>query len=234
MLGRYEEELEHARRGLERFAGWRPLIYFEAIAQVALGRMDAVDSLLDLIADLPPEPVELGYMYSPGMQTAYVALELKALGRREAYERVMDRSLAWFAAQPADSLRGWRGQALYYAERWLDADTLFGALIRDEPYNFEYRGYRGAALAHLGRREEALEIDRWLEQLDLPFLVQAQVTRWRAAIAAALGDRILAVQLLGNAYDQGMHLGYFHHREPEWESLRDYRAYQELLTPEGN
>jgi len=87
-------------------------------------------------------------------------------------------------------------------------------------------------LAHLGRDEEATEVDEWLEQLDLPFLVQARATRMRAAIAAALGDRIGAVDLLKTAYREGMQLGYYHHRDPEWEPLRDYRAYQELLTPE--
>jgi len=233
MLGRYEEELQHARRGLERFPGWRPLIYYEAIAHGGLGRLGAVDSLLDLIADLPPQPMEMSYTYSPGMQTVYVALELKALGQRGEWERVMERALAWFAAQPADELREWRGQAFYYAERWSDADTLFAALIEDAPNNFDYRGYRGVALVHLGRRDEALETDRWLAQLNLPFLLAYMPTRWRAAIAAALGDRIEAVRLLRDAYGQGMQLGYFHHRDPEWESLRDYRAYQELLTPEG-
>jgi hypothetical protein len=88
------------------------------------------------------------------------------------------------------------------------------------------------ALAHLGRREEALETDRWLEQLDHPFLRGAH-TRWRAAIAVALGDRAGAVQLLEQAIQEGMELGYYHHRDPEWETLRDYRPYQELMRPQG-
>ena len=87
------------------------------------------------------------------------------------------------------------------------------------------------ALAHLGRREEALETDRWLAQFAMPFL-PSMPTRWRAAIAAALGDRIDAVRLLQQAYQEGMQLGYYHHRDPEWEPLRDYRAYQELLIPQ--
>jgi tetratricopeptide (TPR) repeat protein len=234
MLGRYEDELDAARRGLSRDPSWRSLVYYEATALAGLDRLDAVDSLLDVIAGLPSETVEWNYMYSPGMQTTYVALELKALGNREAYETVMDRALAWFETLPADSLREWRAMALYYAERWADADTLFAALIAEQPQNFEHRGHRGITLAHLGQRDEAMRIDQWLEQLDLPFLVQARATRLRAAIAAALGDRVPAVQLLQQAYSEGMHLGYFHHRDPEWESLRDYRAYQELLTPEGN
>jgi len=230
MLGRYEEELEHARRGLERFPGFRWMFYAEMIAQAGLGRMDAVDSLLDLVADLPVQPEALGFMYSPGLQTFNVALVLKAMGRLQDYERVMDRALDWFAAQPSDELRGERGQAFYYAEHWSDADTLFATLIEEQPNNFNHRGYRGVVLAHLGRREEALEIDRWLAELERPYM-QGAHTRWRAAIAAALGDRIGAVRLLQQAYQEGMRLGFFHYRDPEWESLRDYRAYQELLAP---
>jgi len=233
MLGRYADELETARRGLERDPGWRRLIYYEAIALAGLGRLDAVDSILDVIAELPPEMVEWGYQYSPGMQTTYVALELRALGQREAYQRVMDRALDWFDAQPSSELREWRAMALYYAERWSEAETLMAALVAEQPYNFDYRGHHGVVLAHLGRQDEALAADRWLEQLDLPFLVRARATRLRAAIAATLGDHISAVQLLETAYSEGMHLGYVHHRDPEWEPLRDYRAYEELLTPEG-
>jgi len=84
----------------------------------------------------------------------------------------------------------------------------------------------------LGRRDEALEIDRWLAQLDRPFLRGAH-TRWRAAIAAALGDRAAAVQLLDQAIEEGIDLGYLHlRRGPEWESLRDYQSYQLLMRPE--
>jgi tetratricopeptide (TPR) repeat protein len=227
MLGRYEEELDVARDGLERFPTVRPLIYFETIALAGLGRLDAVDSLLDMVADLPVQPE-----YSPGQQTALIALELKVLGHREAYEAVMDRALDWFAARPASELRYWRGQAFYYAERWSDADTLFAALSGAAPDNLDYRGYRGVALAHLGRREEALETDRWLERLDRLFLLGTH-TRWRAAIAAALGDRAGAVRLLQQAFQEGMDLGYYHHRDPEWETLRDYRPYQEFMKPKG-
>jgi len=227
MLGRYEEELQVARDGFERF-GRNEFLYFEAIAQAGLGRLDAVDSLLDLIADLPPQPP----YFSPGRYTALIALDLKALGQREAYEALMDRAVAWFAATPARELRGHRGQAFYYAERWSDADTLFAALSAETPDNLDYRGFRGVALVHLGRREEALETDRWLEQLDYPYM-RWMPTRWRAAIAAALGDRAGAVGLLEQAYQEGMELGYIHHRDPEWETLRDYRPYQEFVRPKG-
>lgn len=140
----------------------------------------------------------------------------------------MEHSLTWFATQPANELRFQRGQAFYWAERWSDADTLFAALIEAQPNNFSHRGYRGVALAHLGRHQEALETARWLDQLDRPYLRGAN-TRWRAAIATALGDRETAVRLLQQAYDEGMTLSHAFRRDPEWRPLYGYRPYQEFV-----
>jgi tetratricopeptide (TPR) repeat protein/TolB-like protein len=231
MLGRFEEELEVAREALDRFPHVRPFIYFEAIAQAGLGRFDAVDSLLDMSEDFPPQPPGLPW-YSPGILAAFVALELEAMGFDEASRAEMDRALAWFEARPADELRDHRGLTFYYASRWSDADTLFEALSREAPDNVDYRGIRGVALVHLGRTDEAMEISRWLEARDGRYLVGMH-TKWRAAIAAALGDRAEAVRLLEQAFQEGMRLGHFHRREPEWDSLEDYRPYQEFLRPRG-
>ncbi len=231
MLGRYEEELEVAREALEKFPNIRPFIYFEAIAQAGLGRFDAVDSLLSMVSDFPPQPAGLPW-YSPGLQTAFVALELEAMGLDEASRSAMDRALAWFEAQPTTELRNHRGRVLYYARRWSDADTLFEALSEEFPDSLDFRGHRGVALVHLGRDEEALETVRWLEALDGRYLVGAH-TRWRAAIAAALGDRVEAVRLLEQAFQEGMRLGHFHRREQEWDVLEDYRPYQDFLRPRG-
>jgi tetratricopeptide (TPR) repeat protein/TolB-like protein len=231
MLGRYEEELEVAREALEKFPNIRPFIYFEAIALAGLGRFDAVDSLLSMVADFPSQPPGLPW-YSPGLQTAYVALELEAMGFDESSVAAMNRALAWFEARPSTELRNHRGRVFYYAGRWSDADTLFEALSAEFPDSLDLRGYRGVALVHLGRDEEALEISRWLEALDGRYLVGAH-TRWRAAIAAALGDRVGAVRLLEQAYQEGMRLGHFHRREQEWDVLEDYRPYQDFLRPRG-
>jgi len=231
MLGRFEEELEVAREALDRFPHVRPFIYFEAIAQAGLGRFDAVDSLLDMSEDFPPQPPGLPW-YSPGILAAFVALELEAMGFDEASRAEMDRALAWFEARPATELRNHRARVFYYARRWSDADTLFEALSAETPDSIDFRGHRGVSLVHLGRDEEALEISRWLESRDGRHLMGAH-TRWRAAIAAALGDRAEAVRLLEQAFQEGMRLGHFHLREPEWDSLEDYRPYQEFLRPRG-
>jgi tetratricopeptide (TPR) repeat protein len=229
LLGRHEEQLDVARLGLGRFPNHFRILDQELAALAALGRLAAVDSLLEVIAGLP---VQEGYGLE--LRPVWVALELKAHGHREAYEAAMDRALAWFAKRPSSSLGDNvpydRARAFYYAERWSDADTLFAALIAESPDNVDYRGPRGVALAHLGRREEALETERWLAQLDRPFLL-GDNTRWRAAIAAALGDRDGAVRLLQQAIAEGVTHGTWQHRDPEWETLREYRPYQELMRP---
>jgi len=231
MLGMYEEELEVAREALEKFPNVRPFIYWEAIAQAGLGRLDAVDSLFRMSVDFPPQPPGFPW-YSPGLDMALVALELQVLGHDEASRSAMDRALAWFEAWPAAELRKYRGRVFYLAGRWSDADTLFEALSEEFPDSLDFRGHRAVALVHLGRDEEALEISHWLEALDGRYLVGAH-TRWRAAIAAALGERVEAVRLLEQAYEEGMRLGHFHRREQEWDSLEDYRPYQDFLRPRG-
>ena len=144
----------------------------------------------------------------------------------------MARALAWFEELPPTELRSHRARAFYYAERWSDADTLFEALSAEFPDSLDFRGQRGVALVHMGRDEEALEISRWLEARNGRYLLGAH-TKWRAAIAAALGDRAEAVRLLEQAFQEGMRLGHFHRREQEWDVLEDYRPYQDFLRPRG-
>jgi DNA-binding SARP family transcriptional activator/TolB-like protein len=227
LLGRYDEELAVARNGLARFPSHRSMLDSELRTLVGLGRLDAVDSLLAVISDLP---VRDGYPF--GLQLVWTALELKTHEHNEEYEATIDRTLGWFASQPASEMRFDRGRAFYYSERWSDADTLLAALIGDEPENVDYRGFRGVTLAHLGRTVEAMEADHWLAETDQPYL-RGLNTRWRAAIAAALGDRALAVRLLQQAIDEGVAHGIWQHRDPEWEPLRDYRPWQELMRPKG-
>jgi len=228
MVGRDEDALAVAQEGRERFPHAWMLLYWEAISHAGLGNLAAVDSLLDVIEGLP---VQTGY--SPGQQITRLALELRTLGYREAYAGAIERAQAWFATRPSTELRLPRGWAFYYGERWSDADTLFAALSALDPDNVDYRGFRAVALVHLGRNDEVLEIAAWLEQQQSPFGSPGGHTRWRAAIAAALGHRAEAVQLLQQAYDEGMDLGHNHRRDPEWESLRDYGPYREFVGPRG-
>ncbi len=55
----------------------------------------------------------------------------------------------------------------------------------------------------------------------------------RARIAAVLEDRDHAMDLLRRAIDQGVYDATLLHRDIDFESLRDYPPFQELLRPKG-
>ena len=80
---------------------------------------------------------------------------------------------------------------------------------------------------------EARAIAAWL---DTPEAEDFFFSRnwWRARMAALLGERERAVNILRNHYKGdggGYNIG--QHREFDFESLRDYPPFQELVRPKG-
>jgi hypothetical protein len=52
-------------------------------------------------------------------------------------------------------------------------------------------------------------------------------------MAVLQGDREAAVKLLRQAFDQGLDGRMFVHIDPDFDSLRDYPPYRELIRPKG-
>jgi len=227
MLGAYEGELQVLRESLER--GTARILATEARALAALGRLDDVAAILDTMQSLPSgEP--LGYYFG------YVALELRAHGHPEVASRVFDESIAWYQSWSEDSEEQRAAQAmwLYRAGRWDEARRLYEALADEHPENTMYLAAVGRLSARFGDRVEAMRISATLESGEDP-----QVEPWhvleRARIAALLGEREQATGLLEQALSQGANLGYgpWLHRDVDFESLRDYPPFQELMRPKG-
>jgi len=224
LLGRYDEELAAARRFLDRFPGNALAWESEVRALAATGRTAAVDSLLDVLAALPPQT---------GFSTVWgpiqASLELRAHGHVEHAARVMQRALDTYAALPPDDAREERALTLFFAGRWADADTLFAALLEGARDSASYLRYRGTALARLGRRKEALEISERFP--DFEMRTGGRATYYRAAIAAALGDATTATYLLGEAFRDGYGYDVRYHRDPWWDPIRDDPAFAALIRP---
>jgi tetratricopeptide (TPR) repeat protein/tRNA A-37 threonylcarbamoyl transferase component Bud32/TolB-like protein len=224
LLGRHEEELTLARGGLERFPGARGILDRELWALAALGRVQAVDSLLDFVDGLPRAADD-------GNRAAAVALELRAHGHAEAADAAAQRAIDWYAAVPATDQRGNRGGALYVAGRWAEAEALFAALLGTQPENPTYLRRRGVALAKLGRRDEALEMGRRLEALHGRPNIDGVHVAGQAEIAAALGERDEAVRLLRRAFDVGYGYSVAIHREPAFQDMWGYAPWENLVRP---
>jgi tetratricopeptide (TPR) repeat protein len=187
-----------------------------------------VDSLIGVAFTLPPNPSN-----PYGLRWVWAALEFKAHGYLEAYQNAIERAVEWFQSRPPDQASPFNlARSLYHAERFADAYLIFDSLVTADPDNVTLIGFLGTTAAHLGRRDEAMAIDRRLENTDQPYL-EGEHTRWRASIAAVLGDSEAAVRLLHRALREGRAYGVWMHRAPDFESLRDYPPFQELMRPKG-
>lgn len=252
LLGNHKEELKEARRGREQHGDLLVTMYFEILAQAALGQVGAVHSLLDEALQLPPKPI-----WTYGSVAAGAALELRAHGRPDSALRVMQRAIDWYSARLAEdpgqaNNRYGLARCLYWTDRWSEARELLARLVAEIPKegapwhgigtasDFDYLGLLGAVAAKQGDRDEALRIAQRLGAIEGPNFLFGHPTLWRAKIAALLEDRDRAVGLLRDAISQGLMpldlthgLGYtmWLHRDLEFESLRDYPPFQNLMRP---
>jgi tetratricopeptide (TPR) repeat protein len=128
---------------------------------------------------------------------------------------------------------------LYGAERWEEARASYAALLAADPKNVEFLGGLGVSQARLGHSTAAAALAGRLAAINPPYSF-GRSPFWRARIAALLGDRDGAVALLQQALARGIactyHLGpptEDCHREMDFESLRGYGPFDELLRPKG-
>jgi tetratricopeptide (TPR) repeat protein len=247
-LGDHSAELAATDRGRRLHPNHRPLMFAEARALAARGRVaDAGRQLAELL-ELAPDP-----LYLPGELTWALGRELRAHGHEAAALAVFERALAWYDARPAverasPALRGRRAEALYDAGRWNEARQQFEALAAERRGDasrvgdlgtlgispigdLDYRGYLGALAARRGDRAAALTVDAALAAWPAPHLL-GRHTYWRARIAALLGERERAMGLLREALRQGRTYLVVH-VEADFVALHGLPAFQELVRPKG-
>lgn len=248
MMGEYETELETARRGRAQYPDHVGVMAAELPPLAAVGRIDDVFRLLDEMRGMAPrdfqDPLSLLWQL-PG-----VAAELRAHGHPEAAFAVLDRVRSWAETGTASELSSSMVRALmahvaYSSERWDEAQEQFLALAQEFPSDVNYQGYLGVLAARRADRQHAVRISGWLENLERRFLFGIN-TLWRARIAALLGEPQQAVTLLRAALEQGLPVFgsmpflwmsrtdlHWAHRDIDFESLRDYPPFQELMRPKG-
>jgi hypothetical protein len=92
----------------------------------------------------------------------------------------------------------------------------------------------GRVAARLGEKDRAHEISARIA--GLPYYPPAQegdALLMRSFIAAALGERDLAVTLLRQSFSKGVWYSGQLHRQPDLQLLRGYAPFEELLRPKG-
>jgi predicted Zn-dependent protease len=117
----------------------------------------------------------------------------------------------------------------YYTERWDEARAAYQRLALSNSSSVMARAALGALAARRGDRPEAEQMDRWLAAHAGTGGIE---TLARARIAALLGQRERAVTLLRQAFDKGQGR-VFVHFDPDFESLRGFAPFDDLLRPTG-
>jgi tRNA A-37 threonylcarbamoyl transferase component Bud32/tetratricopeptide (TPR) repeat protein len=231
LLGEFKNELKEARRARKERPESLDRLWFEARAYCGLGRMKEVNRLIDESATLPSQDGE-----SPGGIMFYAGYYLRAHGFREQSIQILERARQWFESRPqeekaAETNRNYLGSVYFYLERWTEARTIYEALRKEFPSNAYYLSAIGKQAAIVGDKEKALEISRQIDE-NKPRYRSGTSFAYRAQIAAFLGDKEGAVDLLRKAVS----LGYPY---PEifgsmaWEKLKDYPPFIQLTKPKG-
>jgi tetratricopeptide (TPR) repeat protein len=228
LLGRYEEELEAARRGRERFPEFLALRRYEIQALVALNRLDEIGPLLDQVWEMEPDD----YGWSPGGVFRAAAGALARFGHAERSEAVAERSLNWYLARDPEWYRRGRAQTLILVDRASEALTLLGPLVEASPEDVRRRGLYGIALASTRDQEGAEAEAKWLEELDSPYLAGSN-TFFRGAIAAHLDRGEAAVRLLRQALQEGLSFETLSNDSYLLRPLWGYQPFEQLISPKG-
>jgi hypothetical protein len=207
-LGDYRRELAiHSRGG----------------ALAGLGEVDeARASVRSMLAENDPRSAQC------------LSLELGAHGYADAGRDAMGEIVSWYRAHPETDPVGldfppclWLSlSAFYYVGDWNRARADYERLTGDERTRVGAWAGLGALAARRGDRADVARIDaRLAHATSLP----GTAAYARARMAALLGDREKAVALLRLAFERRLRGRMFIHADPDFESVRDYPPYQELM-----
>ncbi|MCJ7589027.1 MAG: protein kinase [Candidatus Aminicenantes bacterium] len=232
-LGNYKKALEVIRRARKYYPDALTPMTIEARALAALGRIEEVKKVVD---------ESLLSRSAIGTRTAgrvmlAAAQELRLRGYQEAFKDMAGRAVEWhrerlLGKEATEQQRYELAAALYVAEQWEEAGTLIEKLRSEKPDDIDYLGYGGVLAARRGDKEDALKISEELKRIDRPFIFGEQ-TYWRARIAALLGMKEEAVELLRQSFAQGKYYDVFIILEADLDPLRDYAPFRELMKPKG-
>ena len=231
MLGEFQEELELAKKGQEIFPENLKFLRAEARAQAALGKTDEVKKVIDKSVTISSS------LETPGDVMLEAASELRAHGHMKAYRETVTRTIDWYKNRPTgeaateNHLIG-LARSLYLAEQWDQSEIIYKDLLGKRPDNVFYKGYLGLMAVRKGNLKEAQKISNELKKLSRPYLFGGN-TFMCARIASLLNEKQLAVELFRESFAQGRGYGVFLHQLIDFEPIKDYPPFKELMRPKG-
>jgi tetratricopeptide (TPR) repeat protein len=237
LLGAYDRELEEAKRAQEYAPGVHRFFEAEVRALAAQGRVDEVMRVVQKSLAVSPT---VGSSGDAGRVMEEAAVDLRAHGHRDASLQVAGRAVEWLERRAPDvrSGRAYRvalASALYLAERWEESRRLYRELLAEYPDDVGFAAHVGQLDARTGEAAGARAISDRLARVPAVGIFRRQARAWatfeRARIAALLGEKQAAVDLLRDAITEGFPVDLNIHYNPDLESLRGYAPFADLVRP---
>jgi tetratricopeptide (TPR) repeat protein len=231
MIGDHKQELKYARRARKDLPESIWALGLEVTAFSAMGRIKEIKRLINESVSLPSQGG-----WGPVDTMLSAAAELRAHGFTKESFQILERARQWLQSrsqQDRDSSAGrwYLGAVFYRLEQWKEAQAIFDGLQRGNPSDIDNISICGQLAAILGDKEKALTFSKQLEDNKTPYLFGVP-TYYRALIAAFLGDKEDAVNLIREAISQGYAYPGIH-GHIALERLKDYPPYVQLMKPKG-
>jgi tetratricopeptide (TPR) repeat protein/TolB-like protein len=231
LLGEHDAELKVAELGMRLYPDMLNERTDQVRALAALGRFAGLDRA---VMDALTIRARRG---SPGEVVLTAAQELRAHGHADEARRMASRCADWHASHASEG-RGKVGfalnqvECLWLAERFSGARSLADEVVKQRPDDEFAMGYRAILAARAGERDLAAAADKAIAGMD-DLDARGDYSWMRACIAAQLGERDRAVELLRAALANGFRLKGYLHVYAFLEPLHGYAPFEELVAPKG-
>jgi len=231
MTGEHEKELQTAAEGRKKHPELFASYWNELKALAALGRIEDINNLVTESLNMPTSndwtPA------TPGWLMLITAQELIAHGYNSAGKDIILKSIVWYNNNYKDEFSEELGAAYYIAGQWDKSEEIFSALLEKKSERIELWGYLGIIAAHRGDTVQIEKCRNHINDLYNKYNFGKEAY-WKSRIAAVSGDKEMAVQLLCTSFSQGLHMWGYDipaYEAVEYESLRDYKPFQDLIKP---
>ena len=223
LLGEYDKELIEAMKGQQYYPDRLWFYAVETHVYAVSGKTGEIDKVIEKCRSVTAKES------SEGEVIMQAALELSAHGYPQEAKKYFPMAVEWYRNHPEgeDALE-YLGDALYHAGNYEEAQQIFQKLAAEFPDNPEFIGYLGVIAARMGDEEKAEQYAVELRHFSGRYLF-GRPTYWRARMAALLNEPEKAVNLLNESFAQGNRFGIYIHQTIDFESLKEYAPFQELI-----
>ncbi|HJU89243.1 MAG TPA: hypothetical protein VJ672_07625, partial [Gemmatimonadaceae bacterium] len=241
MLGEHDAEAADAELASRKFPGNAAAITSRVRALTVLGRRDEVERQLDQALLVPASAG-----WTAGSAIGVAAQEAAAHGHADWLPELRRRALEWYAGlsekdREFEAPNFGHSWVLYSVGAWPRLAERLDRLEREIQPRPELLAYQAMVAIRRGDRARALAIDSALRTTFSMEKASNTMERFRAGeaiyrsaqVAAALGDRPRALELLRRGLAGGAVPRFYLHCDPAFSELRSDPEFRQLFASRG-